>query len=70
VDCRVFEYNGKLYEVPTQEMLTDAILKTIYNPSYDCSQEYHLPENLERFFEGKERKAASSCCCGGNCKTC
>ena len=70
VDCRVFEYNGKLYEVPTQEMLTDAILKTIYNPSYDCSQEYQLPENLERFFEGKERKAASSCCCGGNCKTC
>ena len=70
VDCRVFEYNDKLYEVPTQEMLTDAILKTIYNPSYDCSQEYQLPENLKRFFEGKERKAASSCCCGGNCKTC
>ena len=31
---------------------------------------HQLTENLKRFFEGKTQKTASSCCCGGNCKTC
>ena len=26
VDCRVFEYNGEIYEVPPKEMLAEAIL--------------------------------------------
>ena len=63
VDCRVYEYEGKTYEVPTKEMLADAILKTIYTPAPCTCGEYQLPENLKRFFEGKENKAASSCCC-------
>ena len=68
VDCRVFEHNGKTYEVPTKEMLADAILKTIYHPTACCCGEYQLPENLKRFFEGKEKKQVSSCCCGtSNC---
>ena len=70
VDCRVFEHVGKTYEVPTKEMLADAILRTLYNPAACCCGEYQLPENLKRFFEGKEKKAAFSCCCGGNCKCC
>ena len=56
VDCRVFEHKGKTYEVPTKEMLSDAILKTIYHPTASTFGEYQLPENLKRFFEGKEKK--------------
>ena len=70
VDCRVFEHDGKTYEVPTKEMLADAILKTIYHPTACTCGEYQLPENLKRFFAGKEKKAASPCCCGGNSKCC
>ena len=70
VDCRVFEHEGKTYEVPTKEMLADAILKTLHHPSACCCREYKLPENLKRFFEGKEKKATSSCCCSGSCKSC
>lgn len=70
VDCRVFEHDGQTYEVPTKEMLADTILRKLYNPSDCCCEEYQLPENLKRFFEGKERKATSGCCCGENCKTC
>ena len=70
VDCRVFEHDGKTYEVPTKEMLADAILNTIYHPTACTCGEYQLPENLKRFFAGKEKKAASPCCCGGNSKCC
>ena len=59
VDCRVFEHDGKTYEVPNREMLADAILKTIYHPTACTCGEYQLPENLKRFFAGKEKKAAS-----------
>lgn len=68
VDCRVFEHHGKIYEVPTKEMLADAILRTLYTPAECCCGEYQLPENLKRFFAGKEKTAESSCCCGtSNC---
>lgn len=70
VDCRVFEHDGKTYEVPTKEMLADAILKKIYHPAACICGEYQLPENLKRFFAGKEKKAASSCCCGGTSNCC
>ena len=69
VDCRVFEHKGKTYEVPTKEMLSDAILKTIYHPTASTFGEYQLPENLKRFFEGKEKKIVA-CCCGGSCNCC
>lgn len=66
VDCRVFEYNGEKYEVPPKEMLADAILKAVFgqNESGCSCAEYNLPENLERFFEGKKKQ---NCTCGGNC---
>lgn len=68
VDCRVFEYKGKTYEVPTKEMLADAILKTLYHP-FDCccGEEYQLPENLKRFFEGKLKKTGCCSCGTSNC---
>ena len=54
VDCRVFEQEGIMREVPTKEMLTDAIMKAVYHPQACCCEEYQLPENLKRFFAGKE----------------
>ena len=67
VDCRVFEYNGKNYEVPPKEMLADAILKAVFvQDERRCScGEYELPENLQEFYEGKKKK--SGCSCGGSC---
>lgn len=57
VDCRVFEYEGRIYEVPTKEMLASAILKNLnVQPVCSCGI-YELPQNLKRFFEGKARKS-------------
>ncbi len=66
VDCRVFEYKGKTYEVPPKEMLAEAILQTVFGPHEDsCScNNYQLPENLRSFFEGKK---STKCSRGGNC---
>lgn len=66
VDCRVFEYNGKSYEVPPKEMLAESILKTIFGTTGSCScGDYILPDNLKAFYEGKTSKSA--CSCGGSC---
>lgn len=67
VDCRVFEYNGKSYEVPPKEMLAEAILKAVFGrPESGCfCGNYELPDNLKNFYEGKKSK--SVCSCGDNC---
>lgn len=67
VGCRVFEYNGETYEVPTKEMLAEAILNAVFGGNETgCScGEYQLPENLREFYQGKKEK--SGCSCGGNC---
>lgn len=67
VNCRVFEYDGELYEIPPKEMLAEAILKAVFGQveAESTSREYELPENLQEFFEGKKDK--SSCSCTGNC---
>ena len=66
VDCRVFEYEGKLYDVPPKAMLAEAILKKAFTITEDNNTgTYELPENLKKFFEGKEKK--KSCCCSGSC---
>lgn len=67
VDCRVFAYEGKTYEVPTKEMLANAILKSLNaQPVCSCGA-YELPENLRRFYEGKAHRSCG-CCCGGSCQ--
>ena len=67
VECRVFEYNGKTYEVPPKEMLAEGILQIVFGSTgKGCSSDkYELPENLKNFFDGKNIK--SGCCCEGNC---
>lgn len=67
VDCRVFEYEGKTYEIPPKAMLAEAILSNAFSVDNNCACEsYMLPDNLKRFFEGKNTK--NSCCsCNGGC---
>ena len=68
VDCRVFEYEGKQYEVPPKAMLAEAILKAVFSPKADCDcKEYELPDNLKQFYKGKMQKSGCCCCCDGNC---
>lgn len=63
VDCRVFAYEGKDYDVPPKAMIVDAILRAIYQPSpCDCGT-YTMSENLQTFFTGK----SASCCEAGGC---
>ncbi len=68
VDCRVFEFNGEVFEVPPKEMLAKEILSAVFDKAdgdYSCG-DYELPENLRAFFDGKRN--VSSCKCGcGNC---
>lgn len=62
VDCRVFEYKGESHEVPPQEMLAEAVLRTIFGTAGNCScGSYKLPDNLKAFYEGKTNKSACSC---------
>lgn len=58
VDCRVFEYNGEIFQVPPKEMLCDAILNAVFgHKGNECScGAYELSENLKRFFEGKKKQ--------------
>lgn len=72
VDCRIFHYEGKNYDVPPAAMLAEGILKQVFSPSAEesrcCAAPYTLPENLSRFFEGKEKTEQGDCCsCGCNC---
>lgn len=65
VDCRVFEYEGKQYEVAPKTMLAEAVLKYAFVEVED-NEDYVMPDNLKRFFDGKASK--SSCCsCGCSC---
>ena len=60
VNCRVYSYKGKLYEVPPAEMIAEAILKMAFQPKVFSLrlERYILPDNLKKFFDGKTRK----CC--------
>ena len=61
VDCRVWVYKGKEYNVPPKAIIIDAILREVYsdkkaqlNDRVD-REAYQLPENLRRFFESIEK---------------
>ena len=68
VNCRVFTYKGKQYEVPPSEMLAEAILKMAFMPkkSFYWPDRYVLPDNLKKFFDGKKQM----CCEGSSCGCC
>lgn len=60
VDCRVWEYNSVEYTEPPKALIVYAILKEIYNPNpleeNKLKADYKLPENLEIFFDGTNKK--------------
>lgn len=60
VDCRVFEFDGDLYEVPPPEVLAKAILEAALGPSAGEERPRSLPDNLRRFFEGKRYRFGES----------
>lgn len=67
VDCRVFAYDGKTYEVPPKEMLAKDILFGVFGVDSEgclCETDYEMPVNLDSFFEGKKNTV---CSCSGNC---
>lgn len=61
VDCRVWVYRGKEYNVPPKAMIIDAILREVYSDKKTLLNDrvdreaYQLPENLRRFFESIEK---------------
>ena len=66
VDCRTFDYEGVQYEVPPKAMLVEKILEKIFSNEVSCCEaDYAIPENLKKFYAGKEKK--SSCCCSSGC---
>ncbi len=56
VDCRAYEIDGQIYDVPTKQMLAKALLKSIDKMPPCNKPEYIMPDNLKRFFEGKANK--------------
>ena len=63
VDCRVWVYKGKEYNVPPKAMIIDALLREIYsinelsgNGKQSKEQEYEIPKNLKRFFDSMGQK--------------
>ena len=67
-DCRVFVYEGEKYEMPPVAMIMDGILKVIYGGQTvreKSEAKYEMPDNIERFFSGKDKD--SGCGCDGGC---
>jgi len=54
VDCRVFVFEGKGYEQPPAAMIIDGILRVLYGNLKADDKPYTLPDNLIKFFLGKE----------------
>ena len=66
INCRIFQENGEIFEIPTEKMLADAILKNLSAPHAYKVESYVLPDNLRHFFDGKKEKG-QSCCCSCDC---
>jgi hypothetical protein len=66
IDCRVWVWQGQEHTEAPTAMIVDAILRGVYGGAQRAtaaSQVGVVPENLARFFAGKERLAASASCC-------
>jgi hypothetical protein len=66
-NCRVWRYQGQEYTEAPVGMIVDALLREVYSGAQPLGAPpriHDVPENLTRFFSGKDAKAApvSSCC--------
>lgn len=60
IDCRIFRYGDKTYEVPPKEMLANSILKTLFfDKRHEAINDYIMPENLKLFYLNKKMKGDS-----------
>ncbi|MCR4419382.1 MAG: DUF2703 domain-containing protein [Clostridia bacterium] len=66
VDCRVWIYQGKEYDVPPKALLVEALLRAVYGgePAGPPPAPGKLPDNLRRFFRGRRASGQAS---GGAC---
>ena len=66
IDCRVWVWQGQEHTEAPTAMIVDAILREVYGGAKRAtapSPAEAVPENLARFFAGKERLAAPASCC-------
>ena len=66
IDCRVWVWQGQEHTEAPTAMIVDAILREVYGGAKRAtapSPVGTVPENLVRFFAGKEQLAASVSCC-------
>jgi hypothetical protein len=57
VECRIFRYGDKSFEIPPKEMIADAILQTVFaNTADEEADDYIMPENLKSFYQSKSEK--------------
>jgi len=58
VDCRTWEFKGETYSEPPKSLIVEGILKRVYgeNELENNDDKYEIPENLKKFFKGKNKK--------------
>ena len=64
VNCRVWEWQGRVYQEAPKAMVVDALLRAYADPGRPAADAvpYQLPENLCGFFAGMTAKAGGGCC--------
>ena len=77
IACRVWVHRGQEYTEPPPAMIVEAILREVYGRagaagSAASTGSYELPENLERFYAGKDAAAGQrdACCSPAKQETC
>lgn len=59
VNCRQFDFNGKLYEVPPAAYIVKRLLEIVFSGQKPAFDDYVMPENIRGFLRGKH----TQCCC-------
>lgn len=56
VDCRVWIYQGQPHTTPPIEMIREALMSSLDDPSRLVELPYDCPPNLKRYYEGLSQK--------------
>lgn len=55
-------HEGQQYEEPPKAMIVDGILRCIFGSSKEQEESYVFPDNLRRFFCGKDKVQDNAGC--------